>query len=82
AAGSAAGQRRERRPEWRVEGRSDSRTDGRSDGRRAGSGESRGRTGEGDRARARGVSGSDEFGTGIFGGSNDSGGGRRPFRGE
>ena len=77
-AGSAAGQRRERRPERRVEGRTDSRTDS----RRAGSGESRGRTGEGDRGRARGVSGSDEFGTGVFGGSNDSGGGRRPFRGE
>jgi len=73
-AGSAAGQRRERRPQRRV--------DGRSDGRQASSGESRGRTGEGDRTRARGVSGSDEFGTGIFGGSNHSGGGRRPFRDE
>jgi hypothetical protein len=40
------GSARERRPERRVEGRTDSR----SDGGRAGSGESRGRTGEGDRA--------------------------------
>lgn len=73
-------QRGERRPAERPERRTERRTDARQGGRPAGSGESRSRGVEGERSRGRGAAGADEFGTGIFGGSSESSGGRRPSR--